>query len=254
MRNLAFAAIATITLTAAVPAAAVEVLTFGFGRISGTANSSAIAVTNSGITLTATARQFSVLPNALIALSQTTATGQIQQTVPGIGVNGGASAPQIDTNVSNLREGILISGSSDFSLRGLRLSFVDNDDTLQVYGVRDSGTLVNLGYPGVIRAALPGGNAALSLLAGRATGSAFSSGTNSGTQSLSLVNPTSYFNSFLFTTRERGDQPYLGTRGQGYRIDTVTVGVPEPESWALLILGFGMVGMTARRRQKDLAS
>lgn len=30
--------------------------------------------------------------------------------------------------------------------------------------------------------------------------------------------------------------------------DEFVLGVPEPESWALMIMGFGMIGLTARRR------
>ncbi len=35
---------------------------------------------------------------------------------------------------------------------------------------------------------------------------------------------------------------------------SVTVGVPEPTSWALLVAGFGVVGMVARRRRTTVAA
>lgn len=241
--------IVVAVLAAATPAAAVATLNLDFGRASGTVNVASVSQTRGGIVFTATARLFTVLPGALTDLSQTSATGAlIQQTVPGIGVDGGASSPQMDTNTADRREAILLSATQDFSLRRLKLSFIDNDDTLQIYGVNRDGSLVSLGYPGVIRAGLPGANASLSLLAGAATGPAFQSGLANGTQTLDLVNPTRYFDRFLFTSRERGDVAYLGTLGQGYRIDSLTVGVPEPASWALMILGFGLVGQAARRR------
>ncbi|WP_310497288.1 PEPxxWA-CTERM sorting domain-containing protein [Sandarakinorhabdus sp.] len=252
-RNVVFAMAAAAAISA--PASAVTALSFAFGSgVAATTNVASLARTTGGLTLTATARQFTAFPASLTSLSQTTATGQIQRSLSGIGINGGASNPQMDTNFPGAREAILISGSSDFSLRGLRLSFIDNDDTLQVYGVRADGSLVNLGYPGVVRRGLTGGNAGLSLLAGQATGTDFNAGLNGGTQSLTLVNPTTYFTRYLFTSRERGDAAYLGTLGQGYRLDSLTVGVPEPASWAMLIAGFGLVGAAKRRRRITAAA
>ncbi len=248
MYRFAFRVVAVAAAIAVSPAPAMAtVVIANFGGTA--ANASSFTYVSPSLTLTVEARRFSVLPASLTSLTQLSSTDMlVSRTVPGIGVAGGASAPQIDTNQAARREGILISGSADFSLRGMRLSFIDNDDTLQVYGV-DGNTLVSLGYPGVIRAGLAGPNSGLSLLAGQATGPAFAGGTNSGTQALALVNPTDRFSAFFFTTRERGDAAYLGTLGQGYRIDSLTVGVPEAATWAMLIAGFGMVGAASRRRR-----
>jgi hypothetical protein len=177
---------------------------------------------------------------------------QVSRTVPGIGVNGGASGPQIDTNQATRREGILLSGNAEFSILGLKLSFIDNDDTLQIYGV-DGTALVSLGFPGVVRAGLAGPNSSLSLLSGQATGPAFSAD-NNGTQSLTLVTPTPRFSAYFFTTRQPGNAAYLGTLGQGYRIDAITAGVPESASWAMLSAGFGLVGAMNRRRRSSVAA
>lgn len=255
MKQVLFGTIAAVALAAAAPAAAVTQLTFSFGG--GTAGGTSLpslAVTNGALTLTASARLFTASPNSLTNLSDTVVESPLTWSLPGIGVSGGGSNFGVDTNVPDAREGILISGSRTFSLAGLQLSRVDNDDTLQVYGVRSDGSLVNLGYPGIIRRQLGGPNASLSLLAGEATGPAYISSLNGGTQSLSLVNPTSFFSSYLFTTRQAGDESYLGTTGQGYRLDSLVVGVPEPESWALLIVGFGLVGVAARRRQTAVSA
>jgi hypothetical protein len=235
----------------AVPAAATRVITVSLGGSA--TNASSLAFSSSGFVFTAGARSFSVFPSTLSSLSQLSATSMlVSRSLVGIGVAGGASAPQIDTNQAARREGLLITPSREMALAGLRLSFLDNDDTLQVYGVRGS-QLVSLGYPGVIRSGLTGPNAGLSLLAGQAVGPAFQSGLNSGTQQLDLVTPTAMFSAFFFTTRERGDAAYLGTLGQGYRIDSLTFAVPEPASWAMLVMGFAFTGAALRRRRGEAA-
>ena len=45
-------------------------------------------------------------------------------------------------------------------------------------------------------------------------------------------------------------------RARGAVIDDVflTVAVPEPATWAMLLIGFGMVGFAARRRNRALAA
>ena len=169
-------------------------------------------------------------------------------------MDGGASNDQLDTNSPGSiaapgREAILIAGNKDFSLRGLKLSFIDNDDTLKIYGVTSAGALVDLGYGTTATTAgtIKGG------LDGAALGLTYAAGVNSGTATFGLA-PTAYFNSYLFTSRIGGELTFLGTKGQGYRIDSLTGAVPEPASWALLITGFGLVGMAARRRRKVVAA
>jgi hypothetical protein len=57
---------------------------------------------------------------------------------------------------------------------------------------------------------------------------------------------------FNFTVSEGYDRVVLSQNGGGgFELDNVTIGtmaaVPEPQSWALLIAGFGLVGAAARR-------
>jgi hypothetical protein len=58
-----------------------------------------------------------------------------------------------------------------------------------------------------------------------------------------LVAPGSY--SFSITGQGEGGIP----AGLGVRLDTVSGAVPEPATWGMMILGFGLVGLTARRRR-----
>ena len=240
------------TLLMAIPASATTTVSVAFGGPA--TNAGSFTTVADGVIFTVEARAFSVLPATLTSLSQLSTGLQVRRTAPGIGVNGGASADQIDTNQASRREGLLISADRALSLSGLTLSFIDNDDTLQVFGVNGS-QLVSLGYPGVIRQGLGGTNAGLSLLAGAATGPAFAA-VNSGTQQLDLVTPPAAFTAFFVTSRAPGNTAYLGTLGQGYRIDRLRFeagpaqsAIPEPANWALLIAGFGTVGTAARRRR-----
>lgn len=252
MKHLIYGAAAALSLAASAPSSAVTLLSFNLGGgTTPTTNMASLAFGNSGVTLTATARQFTALPTALTQLSDTTGGRLVSWSVPGIGVSGGVSQHQLDTNFAQ-REALLISGSQAFSLQALTLSAVDDNDTLQIYGVNSNGSLVSLGFPGIIR----NGLGPTSLLAGEATGPAFQPGADAGTQALTLVDPTNFFSSYLFTTRVAGA---IGA-GQGYRLNSLLVDVdapvvvPEPESWALLIVGFGLIGVTARRRRTAVSA
>ena len=227
-------------IAGASPVGAATLLTWKFGRTSGTVDVASLTKTTGSVSVVATARQFAVLPDALVQLSQTTATGLIRQTTPGIGIKGGASDPQIDTNTASKAEGILLTASHAFSLKGLKLSYIDANDTLQIYGINADDSLVSIGFGGIIKTGM----------AGAATVN-FSSA-NDGTSVLGLLASTGRFSRYLFTTRASGSVNYLGDTGQGYRIDSVTGEVPEPASWAMMIAGFGLIGVAARRRRSAL--
>jgi hypothetical protein len=62
------------------------------------------------------------------------------------------------------------------------------------------------------------------------------------------------FVSYLITTRIGGDVTYLGTPGQGFALSSLTATVPEPATWALLVLGFGLVGFARRRQVRTVAA
>lgn len=231
--RLALAALAATALAA--PAAAV--VSFNFAGPAGTTNVNSVSRSDGSVTVTATALNYTVAPGLLDNLSQfTSGTRQIQQTAPGIGVNGGASNTQIDTNNATLREAILISANTAFGITGFKLSVIDVNDTMALFGVNDDNSLSLLGYND--RIATGFGGQALSFV---------NSGANQGTTTLTVA-PTARFDRFVFTTAVGGDVLFGGDLGQGYRIDNISGIVPEPATWAMLVLGFGLVGAARRRR------
>jgi len=232
------------TVLAAPAAAVIPVpVSFSFAKTGSTVNVASVSRSSNGVTITAAALNFSVAPGSLTSLSQlTSGTRLIQHTNIGLGVAGGASSPQLDTNQPAAREAILFTASHAIRIRTLRLSFIDSDDTLALYGVNNDDTLSYLGFGGEVISGL-GGAASFSHV-----------GTGDGTTTLTFNSLLPAFDRYVFTTRVGGDVTYLGSRGQGYRIDLIGGNtVPEPESWALLVLGFGVVGLAARRRRRNSA-
>ncbi len=244
-RHNGFAAAAVIAMAAfAAPAAAVNTVSFNFSRAAFPtpgptfANTPSVSRTSNGVSVVATALNFLVAPGSLISLSQFTAgTRLIQQTVPGIGVAGGASSPQIDTNNASQREAILLSADTGFVINGLRLSYIDANDTLALFGVNADNSLVRLGFSDRV----------INGFGGAATFT--NNGANNGTTTLAFTPAGGRFDRYIFTTAVGGDVLFGGDLGQGYRIDRVSGYVPEPGTWAMLILGFGLVGISARRRR-----
>ena len=227
------ASLLLLSLAVAAPASAA---TFLFGG--STANVASVSSSNDGITLDVTAHLFVGVPTTLTNLSQLSNDALVSVSAPGIGVAGGASGPQVDTNQVKHREALLVSSSKAISISGLKLSYIDSNDTLQIFGVNADGSLTSLGFDGTIATGLGG------------AASYVNSSANSGTTVLSLLAETAGFKQFLFATRVGGDVSYGGQLGQGYRIDSITANsaVPEPATWAMLITGFGLVGAAARRR------
>ena len=231
IRTTLFGLAAALTVAAA-PAGAVTFIMGG-----ATQNVASVAVSADGSSLTATAGQFTAAPGTLTSLSQITQNLLVSRTAPGVGVYGGASNPQIDTNQPNRREALLVTLDKAMSLGSLKLSYIDSNDTLAVYGVKADGSLVNLGFGGLIHTGLAGAASVVNTAA------------NDGTSALTLNTPTASYSRYLFTTRVGGEVNYGGL-GQGYRIDSLTLNaVPEPATWAMLIAGFGLVGMASRRRR-----
>jgi PEP-CTERM motif len=186
-------------------------------------------------TLTATSRKFNIAPTTLTNLSDTADVGLVVRSTRGLGILGGTN-DLIDTNnpgtAANPRyEGLLISSSRAFSLHSFKLGGLDANDTMQLYGVDQSGALTSLGFGGTILGGL--GGAALTTVI------------NSPTSATFKIGSTALFSGYLFTTRIVSSD----SNGQGYSLAEIAGAVPEPASWALLITGFGIAGVSLRRRR-----
>ena len=232
VRQIAFAACVFAAFTT--PAAAAVTISFGGPN----ATPTSISGTVGDIDYTLSAARFTVAPTALTNFSQLGAALRLRVTAPGVGVNGGASDPQVDTNNPARREAFIFETNAPIQIGGLRLSFVDSNDTLLFFGVKSDGDLVPLINSGTIRSGLNGAAQVVN-----------QNDLNSGTSTLTFPSPWGYFDRYVLTTRVGGDERFGGDLGQGYRLDSLTVNiVPEPQTWALLIAGFGMVGLSVRRR------
>jgi len=160
---------------------------------------------------------------------------------------GGANT-QLDTNATrgDPREAFLLTSPQALSITGVRLSVVDLNDSFQLYGVGAGGALTSLGFDGTVSTGFGG------------LASAVNTGTITtnvgGVSQVTFNSPLTAFSSFVMTTRAGGDVLFGGDRGQGYRLDALSANVvPEPATWAMLILGFGLVGAVLRRRRHLVA-
>lgn len=226
-----------LAVAASAPAAAATILNFGY---LGSSNAilTSVAKVDQGVTLTAEARRFSITPSLLTNISDLT-VGSLRTGPQGLGVNSGSLNATLDTNTTS-REAILLTGSRTLRLSGAVLNALTNADTLQVFGVNPTnGKLISLGYGGTIRTGL-GGAATF-----------VNSPANGNTTTLNFVSPPPAFTQFVLTTRLDGA---TGATRQDYRIAALSFAIPEPQTWALMIIGFGLVGVAARRRKAVVAA
>lgn len=230
MIKTALAAMSLAAAVAATPAAAVTNVTFtylGSGNVTGTS----VVRTDGATTATATAVTFGTAPALLTNVSDFTAA-QTRTTDNGLGVFGGAGNNTIDTNTAR-REAIVLTSNRFMRLSGAVLNSVDGNDSLGVFGVnRNTGALVPIGYGGVIISGLGG---AASFVNTSVAGT---------TTTLNFVSPSASYRQFVFTTRTDG---FTGP-AQAYRVAALSFAVPEPQTWAMMIAGFGLIGVAMRRR------
>lgn len=228
--------LAALVAVTASPALAQETLNF---TSSTTSTPSSYSTSSTSFGVNVTAYTFTGAPSTLngMNLSSLASFNRLSLSVNGVGVctesgsAAGASGecPQVDTNGST-NEAMLLSftGGSNISIQKAILNIVDGNDTLGIYGVALNGTLNFLGFNHNIAT---GGLGFTSVLTNAAL-----------TQySLTFTPAVTGYSRYLFTsTRDTAD---------GYRLRQLTIAaVPEPEIWAMLLLGFAAIGFQMRRR------
>lgn len=236
-----------------VPACAATTLTFNLG--SGAGNSAASIFTypssSPSINLGVTGYTFTGTPAALTAATPLT-HANVYKTNVGLGVQAPGettvgSSGQVDTTGPNELLSLALD-HGHFYLNSATFSYVDPDDTLRIYGITDdnSHALVGLISGGEFNAP-PGSPLASTPGVASVTCNSSCASADNATYTVNFV-PTDYYRTFYFTS--------TNNENDGYRLNSVTLtaAVPEASTWAMMIVGFGAVGGTMRRRQRTLAA
>lgn len=225
----------TLALVCALGSGPAAAVTYVLGGTVGTPTS--LAVTPSGTTnqLVLSGRIFIAPPSTLHNTSQFLGTAHLGRSSAGVGVCSEGGSPggmndcaQVDS-AGLFNEALQISFTTASSLTSMRLSMVDNNDTLRLYGLGANGALDLLGFGGDIASGL-----------GAFASSTFVGSQDGGTYDVNFT-PTALYHTFFLTQNNDG--------GDGVRLSSLTVGpmLPEPETWALMFVGFCAVGMRLRR-------
>lgn len=209
-----------------------------------TSVSSVTATAAGGQQINISARLWTAIPpdqlNNLSQISQVTTVRRTDGSSAangGLGVTGGGSTEQVDTNNANRREAFILESSSILKLTSLKLNLIDDNDTIQIYGIEADDSLTDLGFANRIRGVAPN----------NIVGATWSGG---GAGTLTFTPQLAAYKRLVLTTREGGEETIAGMTGQGYRLASISAAVPEPASWALMVGGFGLLGASMRRSRQ----
>jgi hypothetical protein len=247
-------------LLATVVAAPASAVTFTFSKASGGTTSTAfLDATAGGRTIRASGVRYTVAPTALTNTSQFTGLAAVSQsstlTTGGVGVNsestivgfptgaGGVDPAQNDTDGAineALRFELINPDSGTIRINSVTLSAVDPNDTIRIYRLGAGGALDLTSFGGDIA-----GTGLNAFTGGTAT---YLSGTANNQQwRVAFASFSIPADVFYMTARNNA--------GDGYRVVSIEADVvPEPATWALLLVGFGLVGVAARRRGHAVAA
>ena len=200
----------------------------------GTTTAATQSVTSGGLTAAFTGGTYTGTVAAMntangnVALTSRT----VHRSSTGLGVAQDGEANQVDSNGANELLQVTFSLPGLYSIKSVTLGRVDGDDTFALFG-GVGGTYTRLGFTGSIASGPTGGIPVTR--------------TNLGGGNFRLdFDYATGFDSFRFgTNNEESD---------GFSLRSLSVAaVPEPGTWALLILGFGTVGGALRRQTRASA-
>lgn len=243
-------AFVSCALTASASAAT---LTFNLGGSTASyAPAAPYSQTVGGVTLTARGYSYAMTPNAFQALAHGANASTVLSTLSnltvrrttsaggsGLGVcpSGEASNQCNQVDADGVNELLRVSvGSNPLVLTEAIFSRVDNNDTLKIFGVTSTGVIEHLGYGGRFDAGAGAGTNFAGI-----SGLQLSGGSGED-QRYRVTLDTARYQEFWFANNNDS--------ADGYRLDGLTfAAVPEPSTWAMLLLGFFGMGAALRTRR-----
>lgn len=231
--KFAITALAAASVFAVAPASAATIVFSTTG--SPTTTAATQTVTSGGVTASFTGGTYTgsvaAMNNADGNVALTART--VQKSSTGLGVAQDGEANQIDSNGANELLQVVFSAPAHFRIVSVTVGMVDNTDTFALFGGQN-GTYTRLGFTGAIQSGLTGGIPVTRTSLG------------GGNYRLDF-NYGGGFDSFRFGTNDE--------EADGYSLRSLSIAaVPEPSTWALLMLGFGLVGGALRRKSRAAAS
>lgn len=195
-----------------------------------------------GIVLSAgTANAAAYVGNAVVDLSQNTPGVVLGINVDKSHISGTATPP--------LLAGDTLSGHVTFANNGIVTIYNDVQEYVQFW-VANQALSSNLTYSDFQFTGLSGNLIPLNDFSGGFTGCCAGSGplppSNLTSSSFSF---TGFDYSFNFRNPHDSFSPYIFFTSKASYTDDLTSGVPEPSTWAMMVLGFGGIGFAMRRRR-----
>jgi hypothetical protein len=238
--------VSTAAVAFALVSAPASAATVVFNLGGATAEATSFSYAAGGLQLNVSASGFAVAPQALDLATEIGAAKTVRREAGGLGINsaeGAGQREQVDNDGPNELLRLAVAGRKS-RLVSAKFNFVDDNDTLRVYGV-NGGVLTLLGLAGTtgFTGEFVDNTAADAPLGNGATVTARTPGglSNAIVFDVAFSNKLGKFDSFLFTAQNDA--------ADGYRLQQVALGVPEPAAWAMMLGGFGLVGGMMRRRQ-----